>query len=291
MREVEGRIIKAMSGFYYVLVDNDVITCRARGNFRNDNITPLVGDFVKIKIEEDSIGYVVEIKERDNELVRPKVANIDYNILVTSLKEPEFSSKLLDKLLALNEFNNIDSIIVFSKWDMLSDKELKKFKELSEYYEAIGYKVFTNLDKDIANFKEYIQGKFVSISGQSGAGKSTFINKISNNEFNIETAKISKHLGRGKHTTRHVEFYKIDDFYIADTPGFSSIDLTQIEKEDVKDLFIEFSDYNCKYATCNHIDEPGCQIKEKIESNYYIMQRYNNYKAIFKENESTKKRY
>ncbi|MDO4813874.1 MAG: ribosome small subunit-dependent GTPase A [Gemella sp.] len=290
MREVEGRIVKAMSGFYYVLVDNDIITCRARGNFRNDNITPLVGDYARIKIEEDSIGYVVEIKERKNELVRPKVANIDYNIIVTSLKEPEFSSKLLDKLLALNEFNNVESIIVFSKCDMLKDEELEEFTKLSEYYNSIGYKVFTNLSKDIGEFKKYIQGKFVSISGQSGAGKSTFINTISNNEFNIETAKISKHLGRGKHTTRHVEFYKIDDFYIADTPGFSSIDLTFMEKEDLKDLFIEFRDKDCKFNTCNHIDEPKCGVKDSLE-NVQIESRYNNYKSLFKEIETSKRRY
>lgn len=291
MKELSGRIIKAMSGFYYVLVEDEVITCRARGNFRNDKISPLVGDFVSIKIDEDSIGYVVEIKERVNELVRPKVANIDYNILVTSLKEPDFSSKLLDKLLASNEFNNIETIIVFTKLDMLSEEESKEYEKIINYYSNIGYKTFTNLEKDIIYFKDYINGKFVSISGQSGAGKSTFINNISNNVFKIETAGISKHLGRGKHTTRHVEFYKIDNFYIADTPGFSSIDLTHIDKEDIKNLFIEFSSYKCKYNTCNHIDEPKCQVKENLIDNSYILERYKNYKSIFKEVETSKKRY
>lgn len=291
MKVVEGRIIKAMSGFYYVLVNNKLITCRARGNFRNDKISPLVGDIVSVKIENDSIGYVVEINDRENELVRPKVSNIDFNILVTSLKEPDFSSKLLDKLLAMNEFNNINSIIIFTKIDMLNQEEIQKYEDIKTYYNSIGYVTFTNSSEDIHDFKKFASGKFVSISGQSGAGKSTFINNLSDNQLNIETAGISKHLGRGKHTTRHVEFYKIEDFYIADTPGFSSIDLTNIEKEDVKSLFIEFSKYNCKYNTCNHIDEPQCQVKENIESSSYMLERYNNYKSIFKEIEATKRRY
>lgn len=289
MKELSGRIIKAMSGFYYVLVGDEIITSRARGNFRNNKINPLVGDFVTIRLEEDSIGYVIKIHDRDNELMRPKVANIDYNIIVTSMKEPDFSSKLLDKIIALNESSDVESIVLFTKIDMLEDKE--EYEKIKKYYNSIGYEVFDNSEKEIIKLKEFISRKFVAISGQSGAGKSTFINNLSSGKFNIETAGISKHLGRGKHTTRHVEFYNVDDFYIADTPGFSSIDLNFIEKDDLKHLFIELHTDDCKYSSCNHIDEPKCGIKEKLEDSGHLLDRYNNYKDIYKEIENTKRRY
>lgn len=289
MKELSGRIIKAMSGFYYVLVGDEIITSRARGNFRNNKINPLVGDFVTIRLEEDSIGYVIKIHDRDNELMRPKVANIDYNIIVTSMKEPDFSSKLLDKIIALNESSDVESIVLFTKIDMLEDKE--EYEKIKKYYNSIGYEVFDNSEKEIIKLKEFISRKFVAISGQSGAGKSTFINNLSSGKFNIETAGISKHLGRGKHTTRHVEFYNVDDFYIADTPGFSSIDLNFIEKDDLKHLFIELHTDDCRYSSCNHIDEPKCGIKEKLEDSGHLLDRYNNYKDIYKEIENTKRRY
>lgn len=289
MKELSGKIIKAMSGFYYVLVGDEIITSRARGNFRNNKISPLVGDFVTIRLEEDSIGYVIKIHDRENELIRPKVANIDYNIIVTSMKEPDFSSKLLDKIIALNESSNVESIVLFTKIDMLKDKE--EYEGIKKYYNSIGYEVFDNSEKEIVRLKEFISRKFIAISGQSGAGKSTFINNLSSGKFNIETAGISKHLGRGKHTTRHVEFYNVDDFYIADTPGFSSIDLNFVEKDDLKHLFIELHTDDCKYSSCNHIDEPKCGIKEKLEDSGHLLERYNNYKEIYKEIENTKRRY
>ncbi|MBF0713246.1 ribosome small subunit-dependent GTPase A [Gemella sp. GH3] len=291
--EETGKIIKSLSGFYYILLENgDIITSRARGNFRNNNITPLVGDIVNVKIEDDSIGYITTIKERDNELLRPKVANIDYNVIVTSVKDPDFSSKLLDKMVVLAEYSSVPSIIIFTKLDLLSDEYLKKFNSIMDYYKEIGYVVLTNSSEDIAKFKTIVSNKFISISGQSGSGKSTFINNLSNGVLNIETAKISKALGRGKHTTRHTEFHKIDDFYIADTPGFSSLDITFIYKEDIKYLFKEFSATNCKYQTCNHIDEPSCQIKIELENdcNKYF-DRYENYKNMFNEKKEQKRRY
>lgn len=290
MTEKIGRIIKALSGFYYVLVDDEVVTCRARGNFRNDNITPLVGDFVKIRTEEE-LGYVVEVEERDNELLRPKVANIDYNIIVTSVKNPDFSSKLLDKLIALNEYSDVESIIVFTKFDILAADELENYKKIFDYYHSLGYPTFTNSAEDTEKLKKLVANKFISIAGQSGSGKSTFINKLSGETLAIETADISKALGRGKHTTRHIEFHKIDDFYIADTPGFSSLDITFIEKEDLKYLFREFKDASCKFQTCNHIDEPKCEVKEMLADNNYVAQRYENYKILFKEKEEQKRRY
>ncbi|MBF0715289.1 ribosome small subunit-dependent GTPase A [Gemelliphila palaticanis] len=290
MTNKEGKIIKALSGFYYVLSENNIIECRARGNFRNNKIIPLVGDIVTIKKENDSLGYIIDIQERENELIRPKIANVDYNIIVTSLKEPEFSSKLLDKLIVLNEYSDVKTIIIFTKWDLLDLEEKLKYEKIFNYYESLGYIILKNNTEDTDKLKKYISGKYVSISGQSGSGKSTFINKLSSGKFELETAKISKMLGRGKHTTRHIEFHKIDDFYIADTPGFSSLDITFIEKEDLKYLFIEFSKEDCKYLTCNHIDEPNCGVKNILDDSY-ILERYNNYKILFKEKEETKRRY
>ncbi|WP_252344699.1 ribosome small subunit-dependent GTPase A [Gemella sp. zg-1178] len=285
----EGKIIKAMSGFYYVLSDDEIITCRARGNFRNKDIEPLVGDYVTIKIEEDSLGYIIDIKDRKNELLRPKVSNIDYGIITVSVKEPDFSSKLLDKMIILNEYSNIKTIIIFTKLDKLNEIEFKNFTNIINYYKKIGYIIFSNKDEDIRDLKNKIKDKFVSISGQSGSGKSTFINKLSNNKLELKTSEISKHLGRGKHTTRHIEFHKIDNFYIADTPGFSSLDINFIEKEELKYLFSDFYNIECKFKTCNHIDEPNCNVKNNLEDDY-SKERYNNYKMFFEEIKETKRR-
>ena len=286
----EGKILKALSGFYYVNCSGEIVTCRARGNFRNENITPLVGDDVKIQLSDNNTGYVVEILERKNELLRPKVANIDYSIIVVSVKDPEFSSKLLNKTICLNENSNVDIIIIFTKLDLLKDDELEKMKEIMNYYYEIGYQVFTNSEEDIDKLKEVISNEYVAISGQSGAGKSTFINKLAEH-LDIETGEISKHLGRGRHTTRHTEFYQIDDFYIADTPGFSSLDITFIEKEDLQYLFREFHDYDCKFKPCNHMEEIQCGVKEAVESKQILESRYEDYKVLFTEKQNQKRKY
>ena len=286
----EGKILKALSGFYYVNCSGEIVTCRARGNFRNENITPLVGDDVKIQMSDNNTGYVVQILERKNELLRPKVANIDYSIIVVSVKDPEFSSKLLNKTICLNENSDVDIIIIFTKLDLLKDNELEKMKEIMNYYYEIGYRVFTNSEEDIDKLKEVISNKYVAISGQSGAGKSTFINKLAEH-LDIETGEISKHLGRGRHTTRHTEFYQIDDFYIADTPGFSSLDITFIEKEDLQYLFREFHDYDCKFKPCNHMEEIQCGVKEAVENKQILESRYEDYKVLFTEKQNQKRKY
>ena len=186
----EGRILKALSGFYYVQCEDELVTCRARGNFRNDNITPLVGDNVIIQMSDNNTGYVIEILERKNELLRPKVANIDYSVIIVSVKDPDFSSKLLNKIICLNENSNVEIIIIFTKLDLLLSEEFENIQRIMNYYKEIGYNVFSNNDEDIDEFKNLVSQKYVSISGQSGAGKSTFINKISSN-LDIETGEIS----------------------------------------------------------------------------------------------------
>ena len=184
----EGKILKALSGFYYVQCQDELITCRARGNFRNDNITPLVGDDVKIQMSDNNTGYVVEILERKNELLRPKVSNIDYSIIIVSVKEPDFSSKLLNKLICLNENSHVDIIIIFTKLDLLSKEELDNIKTIMDYYKKIGYIVLSNTKEDIVKLKKLISRKYVAISGQSGAGKSTLINTLTTN-LDIETGE------------------------------------------------------------------------------------------------------
>jgi len=177
--------------------------------------------------------------------------------------------------------------------DYLADsriENLKKMKEIMNYYYEIGYQVFTNSDEDIEKLKQVISEKYVAISGQSGAGKSTFINKLAEH-LDIETGEISKHLGRGRHTTRHTEFYQIDDFYIADTPGFSSLDITFIEKEDLQYLFREFLDYDCKFKPCNHMEEIQCGVKEAVESKEILESRYEDYKVLFTEKQNQKRKY
>ncbi|MGX7111840.1 ribosome small subunit-dependent GTPase A [Gemella cuniculi] len=287
---IEGKILKALSGFYYVQNGEELITCRARGNFRNDNITPLVGDNVKVQLSDDNTGYIVEIFDRENELLRPRVSNINYSIIVASVKDPDFSTKLLNKIICLNENSNVDIIIIFTKLDLLTTDEKKNICDIMDYYREVGYKVFDNSKNDIEKLKKILSKKYIAISGQSGAGKSSFINKLSVG-LDIETGEISKHLGRGRHTTRHTEFYKIEDFYVADTPGFSSLDITFVEKEDLQYLFREFIEYDCKFKPCNHIEEMRCGVKDAVEGGEILQSRYEDYKSFFKEKENQKKKY
>jgi len=268
---MNGKIIKILSNDYTIKLDNDdIITCKARGVFRNQNITPLVGDNVIVDINKKIIEKILE---RKNELIRPPVANIDQALIVTSVKKPDFSSNLLDKLINIIEFNNIKPIIVFTKYDLLDDT--KYIDDIINYYKSIGYMVFIN--NQIDEIKKIFEDKITILTGQTGAGKSTLINKISN--LNLKTDEISISLGRGKHTTRHTELYDILGGLIADTPGFSSVSFIDMTKEDVRDNFIEFNKYKdkCKYRDCMHINEDVCEIKAKVKENIILKERYENY--------------
>jgi ribosome biogenesis GTPase len=271
-----NRIIKIISNDYTVEFDNkEKRVCKARGVFRNRNITPLAGDFCIVN--EDNI--IEEILDRKNSLNRPPVANIDIAIVVTSIVNPDFSSKLLDKLISVIEHNNIEPVICFTKLD-LSDLDITLCKK---YYESIGYKVVTNNELD--RIKEIIKGKTVILTGQSGAGKSSLLNRL-DSTLNLKTDEISKALNRGKHTTRNIEFYEICDSYVADTPGFSKLDFTDMTKEDIKNSFIEFNNYDCKYSDCMHIKEEGCKVKEAVSNNEIIKTRYENYISFINEKEN-----
>lgn len=270
------RIIKVISNDYTVEFDNkERIVCKARGVFRNKNITPLAGDYVSV----NSDNIIDEIYDRKNSLNRPPVANIDIAMVVTSIVNPDFSSKLLDKLLTVIEFNNIEPVICFTKLD-LSDLDINSYRE---YYEKIGYKVVTN--KELDKIKEIIKGKTVILTGQSGSGKSTLLNMLDEN-LNLKTDEISYALNRGKHTTRNIEFFEVCDSYIADTPGFSKLDFTNMTKEDIKNSFIEFNNYECKYSDCMHIKEEGCKVKDAVDNKEIIRPRYDNYVGFINEKEN-----
>lgn len=275
---MQGIIIKIVSNDYTIKTTEGIYVCKARGRFRKEKITPLVGDTCIFDKEKK---YIIEIEKRKNELVRPPVANIDQAFIITSAKQPDFSSNLLDKLLCIIEYNNIKPIICFTKLDLLNENETKEINEIINYYKKIGYKVFINTE--IEEIRKSFKDKKTVFTGQSGAGKSTLLNRIDKN-LNLKTDEISLALGRGKHTTRHVELMEIYGGLIADTPGFSSLDFIGMTNEDIRDNFIEFNEYreNCEYKDCMHIKENKCEIKNQIEKNNILNSRYENYMKFIK---------
>ena len=271
-----GKIVKQISNDYTVKVDNTLYTCKARGKFKHDGITPLVGD--NALIDPDN-KLLLEILPRINELIRPSIANVDQAVIVMSNKIPEFSLDLLDKLLCIIEYNNIKPIIYVSKTDLLNSEELAKLELILSYYRDIGYKVYTDL-----SIKEVFKDKVTVFVGQSGAGKSTLLNKLDSN-LSLITGEVSASLGRGKHTTRHVELINTLGGLIADTPGFSKISFIGMSKEDIRDNFIEFNKYRdeCKYKDCMHDKEDECEIKNEVNNSNILDSRYQNYLKYIKE--------
>lgn len=274
---MEGQIVKIISNLYTVKVLDELYDCSARGKFRVDKISPIVGDIVTIDIENKQIK---EIKPRRNELKRPVIANVDMALIITSVRKPDLSLNLLDKLIVNITYNKIEPVICFTKIDLLTFKEKIKLKKIIKYYQKIGIKVITN--KNIHKLKQILANKIVVLTGQTGAGKSSLINTL-DKTLNLATNPISEALGRGKHTTRHVELFKIDDFYIVDTPGFSSLDFDDMEIDDLKDAFIEFSNYTCPFKNCLHENERDCAIKEAVLKGDILQSRYDNYKKFLRE--------
>ncbi len=273
---MEGIIIKSISNDWTVFANNNVFVCKARGKFRTNNISPMVGDNVLFD-EENRI--ITEIKPRKTILKRPPVTNVDQALIVTSVKDPDFSSNLLDKLLVTISYNNIKPIICWTKLDLLNSSERKEIDKYINYYENIGYESITN--ENINTLKKIFENKLTVFTGQSGAGKSTLINLLNKN-LNLKTNEISKVLGRGKHTTRHVELYNIYNGFIVDTPGFSSIDLNKLPPIAIRDNMLEMYNYlpNCKYRDCMHLNEDGCAIKNLIKTSQILPSRYDNYKKF-----------
>lgn len=267
-----GKIIKQISNDYTVKVDNKMYICKPRGKFRKLDLTPLVGDNVEIDIENN---YILDILDRKNELIRPSVANVDQVVIVTSVKIPEFSSNLLDKLLNIVEFNNIKPVICFTKLDLLDDIEKSEIIKIQDYYRSIGIDVYNNTDLSL---RDIFKDKVTVFAGQSGAGKSSLLNFL-DSSLNLKIGDVSIALGRGKHTTRHTELINILSGLIADTPGFSSIDFKNMNSEDIRDSFREFDLFknNCEYRDCMHLNEPNCEIKRMVEAGKILESRYKNY--------------
>jgi ribosome biogenesis GTPase len=274
---MQGQIIKQISNLYTVKVGDMLYGCRARGKFRKNNISPMVGDYVII----DSDNNVIEdILERKNVLERPVIANVDMAFIVTSTKKPNLDLNLLDKLISVISFNDIKPVICFTKLDLLNPVEKENIENLKKYYEMIGIEVVYNTDT--AEIKRLLNNNIVVLAGQTGAGKSSLINLL-DETLDIETNEISEALGRGKHTTRHVELYEISDGYIADTPGFSALDLKEMTKEQLRHTFIEFRDYECKFRDCMHHKESDCGVKNALDDKMILQSRYNNYLLFLEE--------
>ena len=269
---MEGRIIKNISNDYVVKVDNELYTCKPRGRFRISNLTPLVGDIVEI---DGNNNYIIDIKKRKNSLIRPSVSNIDKAIIVTSVK-PKLDTNLLDKLLVLTMYNNIEPVICFTKLDLLNLEELKKIDNIINYYDSIGYVTVKNTEID--KIKSILKNNLSVFVGQSGAGKSSLLNKLDSN-LELKTNEISKALGRGKHTTRHVELFEVCEGLVVDTPGFSSLDLSSLSNMDIRDNMKEMFDNldKCKYRDCMHYKEDGCYVKSLVNDNVIMKSRYDNY--------------
>lgn len=292
----KGKITKALSGYYYVKNEDGLFQCRARGNFRKRKIKPLVGDQVLFEAENQTDGYILEVDERKNELIRPPIANIDQAFLVFSALEPDFSLLLLDRFLVHIEAHAIRPLIVISKVDLVHDDAI--FAQLEAYkslYESIGYTVIfasTNEKSDINDIKRYLKGQISVVAGQSGVGKSSLLNTLDPN-LGIETNEISSHLGRGKHTTRHVELLPIADGLVADTPGFSSLDFVDISPEELSLYFLEMKELSskCKFRGCTHSSEPHCAVKDAYENGEIAKSRFEHYQLFLEEIKNQKKRY
>ncbi len=271
---MQGQIIKILSNLYFVSCKNQIYECHSRGKFRNDKIAPMVGDQV---IFDEKNNYILEILPRKNSLVRPPVSNIDQAFVVTSCKEPVFSSNLLDKLLIVLEYHQVKPIICFTKKDLLTKKEKKEMKQIQKYYQKIGYLVLWNTE--LRKIKRLFREKTTVFTGQTGSGKSTLLNKL-DPHLQLEIGEISKALGRGKHTTRHVELMELFQGKVLDTPGFSALDLEELEKEEIRNGFIEFSKYSCPYPDCMHLKEKDCKVKEAVKNGKILKSRYENYQKL-----------
>lgn len=295
-QNVKGKIIKGIAGFYYVYVSGiGTVECKAKGAFRNKSIKPLVGDNVLIDIIdiEKKLGNIVKILERDNELIRPAVANIDQAIIVFAVKRPDPNINLLDKFLVMMEYQNIDTYICFNKID-IGDEEF--VDQLEKMYSDAGYKVVlssTIEEEGIDEVRKLLKGKTTVLAGPSGVGKSSMLN-ILTNQYTMETGSVSEKIGRGKHTTRHSEIFALDDStYVFDTPGFSSLFVPGMTKEELEDCFPEMSDYKtqCRFIGCAHINEPNCAVKDALAEGHISESRYENYKMMYQELKDQENKY
>ncbi len=274
-----GRIIKSMSGEYTVQTPEETIVCKPLGVFRHKKIVPKVGDIVTIENQT-----IVSIEPRKNELVRPPVSNMDKVLIVTSLVEPILNLNLLDRMISQVEYLDIDIVLIFSKEDLVQKED---YLEIKSYYQSLGYPVYFT-PQEAEEIKKEIKSSICVVAGQSGVGKSTLINLF--DHFSLKTDAISKALGRGKHTTRHVELLSVEDGWIADTPGFGVLDL-DMDIVSLSHTFKEFFTRKCRFHGCTHINEPGCQVKADVEQGKIRKSRYENYLSFVQEIKNKKPKY
>lgn len=273
---MNGKIICINAALHKVLLENNVIIdTKTRGKLRNDNVAPVVGDNVIVNVNTKTIEKVLD---RKNYLIRPLIANIDKLIIVMSTSIPAFSSYLIDKFLVIAKSNNIEPIIVITKTDMITLKEKNEILKYINYYRKIGIKVYINTS--VNKIKKEFSNSVVALCGQTGAGKSSLLNRI-DASLKLKTGEVSEALGRGKHTTRLVELLEINNGLIADTPGFSSLELN-IDKKEIKNFYPDFNK-PCKYRSCLHVKEDGCTIIDLVNSNKIPRWRYDNYLKFLEE--------
>ena len=292
---MQGKIVKGIAGFYYVdCQDGAVYTCKAKGGFRKDKITPLVGDNVEFEITDADVmeGNITDILPRRNSLVRPATANIDQALVVFAAAKPDPNFNLLDRFLVMMQKQNIHTIVCFNKIDIVGDDDIRMLKKI---YELCGHEVmFMSVrEKDgVEAISKVLEGKTTVLAGPSGVGKSSLMNLLAP-EANMETGELSQKIERGKQTTRHTELIKIaPETYLCDTPGFTSLYVTDIAKEEIRDYFVEFNQYKdyCRFDSCRHIKEPGCAVKEALAEAKISKIRYENYCLMYNELEKQEKR-
>ena len=284
---MRGKIIKGIAGFYYVQTTEGLYECKAKGIFRKEKIKPLVGDDVEISVtdKDKKTGNVDQILPRKNTLIRPAVSNIDQVLVIFAAASPKPNLNLLDRFLVSMEKQGVPAVICFNKQDMVEEEEQHRLRHI---YENSGCRVlFTCAEKNqgIRQVRELLNGKTTAVAGPSGVGKSTMVNLLAP-EAQMETGEISNKIDRGKHTTRHSEILLVGErTYICDTPGFTSLAVWAMEKEELKDYFREFGEYEgqCRFQGCTHTHEPGCRVKEALDEGKISRQRYDNYLEMYTE--------
>ena len=291
---MQGKIVKGISGFYYVhVVGTGIYECKAKGVFRNRKVKPLVGDNVEIVVldEEKHLGNVEEILPRKNELIRPAVSNINMALVIFAAAKPDPNFNLLDRFLCMMEYQKVPVTICFNKCDLVSEEEKENLQKI---YAPAGYDIlFTSVKtgENIDRLKALLAEKTTTVAGPSGVGKSSLINELQT-DVRMQTGAISDKIGRGKHTTRHSEIISIgQDTYIMDTPGFSSMDLPGFEKEDLWTCYPEFVPYEpeCRFIGCSHIGEPDCGVKNALAEGKISRVRYDNYVMLYDEMKNIRK--
>lgn len=283
---INGRLMKGIGGFYYVETADGVFECKARGIFRKKKITPLVGDYVSITVNENAENTIDEISERKNSLIRPPLANLDQLFVVSSVIEPKFNVSVVDRIIAVAEYKNIEPVIVITKIDL--DSSYEKYYDI---YTNAGFKVILcdNIKGAGAELiRSLLKDKTSAFTGNTGVGKSSLLNAIDTG-LSLETGETSRKLGRGRHTTRHCELYRVAGGYVADTPGFSSLDFERgekIMKEDLPYCFREFLPYleKCKFQNnCSHINDKGCAVVQAVKNGEISADRHNSYTELYNE--------